>query len=57
MPGLVDTHVHASQYVFTGTGYDLPLMEWLSKYTFPAEAQFKDVHFAKDVYRKCVVRS
>ena len=37
MPGMVDTHVHASQYPYSGTGYDLPLLQWLTKYTFPTE--------------------
>lgn len=29
LPGLVDTHIHAPQYAFTGTATDIPLMEWL----------------------------
>lgn len=32
-PGLIDTHVHAPQYQFTGTATRLPLMEWLVEYT------------------------
>eukprot|EP00959_Pyramimonas_sp_CCMP1952_P468560 9493443-Pyramimonas_sp.AAC.1 len=40
-PGLVDTHVHAAQYQFTGTGTDMPLMQWLQAYTFPAERRMK----------------
>lgn len=27
LPGLVDTHIHAPQLPFTGTGTDLPLFE------------------------------
>ncbi len=57
MPGLIDTHTHAPQYVFTGTGMDLPLMEWLARYTFPTEARFADPNFATAVYHKNVVRS
>ena len=56
MPGLVDTHIHAPQYSFTGTGYDGNVVEWLKKYTFPIEAKFKDIDFAHSVYRKVVVR-
>ncbi|KAJ7393716.1 hypothetical protein OS493_003375 [Desmophyllum pertusum] len=56
MPGLVDTHVHAPQYVFTGTGYDLPLLQWLEKYTFPSESRFRNKEFAQDAYRKVVER-
>ena len=55
MPGFVDTHVHASQYPNTGTGLDLPLLDWLSQYTFPLEARFADVTFAAAAYRKAVV--
>jgi len=38
-PGLIDAHCHAPQYVFTGTGMDLPLLEWLNKYTFPRRSK------------------
>jgi len=51
----VDTHVHASQYANAGTGLDLPLLEWLPRYTFPLEATFSDVTFATAAYRKAVV--
>ena len=52
IPGLVDTHVHAPQFSFVGTGLDLPLLDWLNKYTFPSEAKFSDLEFAKKVYEK-----
>ena len=55
MPGLVDTHVHAPQYVNCGTGYDKRLLDWLNTYTFPAEAKCKDLDYARDVYTKAVV--
>lgn len=55
MPGLVDTHIHASQYSYTGTALDLPLLDWLNTYTFPVEAQYKDLDFANNVYTKVVV--
>ena len=55
MPGLIDTHIHAPQYVYTGTGYDLPLLEWLKMYTFPAESRFSDKEFAQHAYKKVVV--
>ena len=41
---------------FTGTGTDLPLLEWLQKYTFPTEAKFNDDAFATDVFTKAVRR-
>ncbi|KAI2664759.1 Guanine deaminase [Labeo rohita] len=57
MPGMVDTHIHASQYSYTGTALDLPLLEWLNTYTFPVEAKYKDLDFANDVYTKVVKRT
>lgn len=55
MPGLVDTHIHAPQYSYAGTGLDLPLLQWLNAYTFPAESRFKDLDFANRVYTQVVV--
>lgn len=55
MPGLVDTHIHASQYSFAGTNVDLPLLEWLTKYTFPTENRFCNIDFAEEVYTRVVV--
>ena len=55
LPGLVDTHIHAPQYVNSGVGYDKMLMDWLDAYTFPAEAKFQKIEVAKDVYPKVVV--
>ncbi|XP_051552464.1 guanine deaminase-like [Myxocyprinus asiaticus] len=57
MPGMVDTHIHASQYSYSGTALDLPLLEWLSTYTFPVEAKYKDLDFANNVYTKVVRRT
>jgi guanine deaminase len=56
MPGFVDTHLHAPQYSYTGTALDVPLLEWLNKYTFPQESRFSDTTHARDVYTKCVKR-
>lgn len=55
MPGLIDTHIHAPQYPNAGLGLDLPLLEWLDKYTFPMESRFEDVSFARTCYKKVVV--
>ena len=55
MPGMVDTHIHASQYSYAGTALDMPLMQWLCTYTFPVESRFKDLEFAQRVYTKVVV--
>ncbi|TMW62067.1 hypothetical protein Poli38472_009560 [Pythium oligandrum] len=56
MPGFVDTHVHAPQYQYMGTGTDTPLMQWLDKYTFPVEASFADVEVATTWYTKLLDR-
>ncbi len=40
MPGLVNTHTHLPMVCFRGLADDLPLMEWLTKHIFPAEARF-----------------
>lgn len=55
IPGLVDTHIHAPQYSYAGTGLDLPLLQWLDSYTFPEESRFKDLDFAQKVYTQVVV--
>uniref|UniRef100_A0A8C9F5U2 Guanine deaminase n=1 Tax=Pavo cristatus TaxID=9049 RepID=A0A8C9F5U2_PAVCR len=57
MPGLVDTHIHAPQYLFAGTRVDLPLLQWLTTYTFPTEAKYKDNDFAEEVYTRVVRRT
>ncbi|NWV28739.1 GUAD deaminase, partial [Origma solitaria] len=57
MPGLVDTHIHAPQYSFTGTRVDLPLLQWLTSYTFPTEAKYHDSGFAEEVYTRVVRRT
>ncbi|XP_029685128.1 guanine deaminase isoform X2 [Takifugu rubripes] len=57
MPGLVDTHIHAPQYSYAGTGLDMPLLEWLKTYTFPAESCFHDLDLARRVYTQVVRRT
>lgn len=55
MPGMVDTHIHAPQYSYAGTGLDMTLLQWLNTYTFPVESRFKDLEFAQTVYTQVVV--
>ncbi|XP_008140300.1 guanine deaminase [Eptesicus fuscus] len=57
MPGLVDTHIHAAQYSFAGSNVDLPLLQWLTKYTFPTELKFQNLDFAEEVYTRVVRRT
>ncbi|KAK8731840.1 hypothetical protein OTU49_007293 [Cherax quadricarinatus] len=56
MPGMVDTHIHASQFPNNGIKLDLSLLDWLNTYTFPTEAMFSDVKVAQCVYPKVVER-
>ncbi|HQP32072.1 MAG TPA: amidohydrolase [Deltaproteobacteria bacterium] len=39
MPGLINGHTHVAMTCFRGMADDLPLMEWLNDYIFPAEAK------------------
>jgi len=54
MPGLIDTHIHASQFPNAGLALDLTLLDWLERYTFPTEAGLKCTNRAKEVYSRCV---
>ena len=47
MPGLINTHTHAPMVLFRGLADDLPLMEWLRQYIFPAEAKNVDEDFVR----------
>ncbi len=46
VPGLVNGHTHAAMTLFRGQGGDLPLMDWLRKLVWPAEARLDP----EDVY-------
>jgi guanine deaminase len=50
IPGLIDLHVHAPQWPHLGQRLDLPLEQWLQRYTFPLEARYADLDFAAEVY-------
>jgi guanine deaminase len=54
LPGMIDLHVHAPQWPQLGKALDLPLEEWLLKYTFPLEARYADVDFAAATYTSLV---
>lgn len=41
LPAFVDTHVHLPQFDIRGR-WGLPLLPWLERYVFPAEAAFAD---------------
>ena len=51
IPGLTDLHVHAPQYTFRAMGMDMELLEWLETNTFPEEAKYQDLEYARRAYR------
>ena len=54
LPGFVDLHIHAPQYPQLGLALDEPLEVWLGKYTFPLEARYADLDFARQRYQTLV---
>lgn len=54
LPGFIDLHIHAPQWPNAGLALDRPLNEWLDTYTFPLEAKYQDLDFAKLVYNDLV---
>lgn len=48
MPGFIDAHVHYPQLEVIGA-YGTQLLEWLERYTFPAEQHFADAGHADAV--------
>jgi guanine deaminase len=54
LPGLVDLHVHAPQYPQLGTALHVPLEVWLEEHTFPLEARYADLAFARRIYQALV---
>ena len=54
LPGFVDLHIHAPQYAQLGQALDVPLEVWLEKYTFPLEARYADLEFARPRYEALV---
>ena len=51
IPGLTDLHLHGPQYVFRGIGMDQELLDWLNTWTFPEEAKYREIEYAKRAYR------
>ncbi|MCK4694634.1 MAG: amidohydrolase family protein [Candidatus Cloacimonetes bacterium] len=48
IPGLIDTHVHLSQYYVRGK-HNSNLFDWLDKYILPEELKSKDPQYARKV--------
>lgn len=53
-PGFVDLHVHAPQWPQAGLALDKPLAAWLNDYTFPLEAKYQNLDFARQIYHELV---
>ncbi|MBQ6367818.1 MAG: amidohydrolase family protein [Erysipelotrichaceae bacterium] len=54
IPAFSDLHIHAPQYVQRGVGMDKLLFDWLNDYTFPQEAGFRDITYARAVYPQLI---
>lgn len=50
VPGFIDTHVHYPQADVIAS-HGSQLLDWLERYTFPAEMRFSDPDFAADTAR------
>ncbi len=53
LPGFIDTHVHAPQLDVMGS-FGTGLLEWLERYTFPAEQRWADTRHARVGARRFV---
>lgn len=54
IPGFCDLHTHAPQFENIGLGMNIKLLPWLKSLTFPTEAKYKDVDYAKKMYTRVV---
>ena len=54
LPGFIDLHIHAPQWVQAGIALDEPLNVWLDECTFPLEGKYQDLNFATLVYQDLV---
>lgn len=54
LPGFVDLHIHAPQWPQMGKALEMPLNEWLQQRTFPLEAKYDDIDFARQSYESLV---
>ncbi|KAL4080910.1 hypothetical protein J3A83DRAFT_4203280 [Scleroderma citrinum] len=57
VPTFCDLHLHAPQFMYHGTGLDLPVMQWLDKYAYKAEeALDAQPDLARTVYTRLAQR-
>lgn len=60
IPGMIDLHIHAPQYPFSGTGMDNELLDWLINIAFKEEAKYDLIYYADkayDIFTKNLVNS
>ncbi len=48
LPGLINSHTHASMSLMRGVADDLPLMEWLQNHIWPLEQKWMNEAFVRD---------
>ena len=51
IPGFIDLHTHAAQFMQRGIGLDKELINWLTGHTFPTEKEFNNKSHAESIYR------
>jgi guanine deaminase len=57
LPPFCDLHLHAPQFLYQGTGLDLPLMQWLDEYALKAEHRIDaDPNLAYKLYTRLANR-
>lgn len=57
LPTFCDLHIHAPQFLYQGTGLNLPLMKWLDTYALKAETRLdEDPKLAERVYTRLATR-
>jgi 5-methylthioadenosine/S-adenosylhomocysteine deaminase len=54
IPGLINTHTHASMTLLRGLADDLPLMDWLQNHIWPTEARWVNPDFVSDGTRLAI---
>lgn len=54
LPGFINSHTHAAMSLFRGIADDLPLMEWLNEYIWPAEQRWVSPTFVADGTRLAI---
>ncbi len=54
IPGLINTHTHASMNLMRGLADDLPLMTWLNDHIWPAEQKWVSEEFVADGTRHAI---